>query len=93
MPSASLPDKEPEDAFEFLREAPVSLIVADHLLRGSSGTQLAARFKALKPTVPVLLHSGTQPDTMRNVDAFLHKGEPVKELLSLAWDLVRRFAC
>ena|SRR5438045_246601 len=82
----------PEDAVELLSEAPVSLILADHLLRGVTGTQLAARFKAVKPTVPVLLHSGTQPDTLHNVDAFIYKGEPVRELLALARDLVKRFS-
>jgi len=82
----------PNEAVELLSEAPVSLIIADHLLRGVTGTQLAARFKAVKPTVPVLLHSGTQPDTLHNVDAFIYKVEPVKELLALARDLVRRFS-
>jgi two-component system phosphate regulon response regulator PhoB len=81
-----------KDALASLRQVPVCLVVADHMLRGVTGTQLAAKLKAIKPSVPILLHSGTQPETMRNVDAFLHKGEPVAELLALARDLIRRFA-
>ena len=75
-----------------LREAPVSLVIADHMLRGSSGAELAAQFKAIKSTVPVVLHSGMNPDTVRHVDAFIHKGEPVEALLSLVSDLVKRFS-
>lgn len=81
-----------EESLEMLREAPVSLVIADHMLRGSSGTELAAQFKAIKPTVPVVLHSGINPDTVRHVDAFIHKGEPVEAFLSLVSDLVKRFS-
>lgn len=81
-----------EESLEMLREAPVSLVIADHMLRGSSGAELAAQFKAIKFTVPVVLHSGMNPDTVRHVDAFIHKGEPVEALLSLVSDLVKRFS-
>jgi CheY-like chemotaxis protein len=77
---------------EMFREAPVSLVIADHMLRGISGTQLAAQFKAIKPTVPIVLHSGTNPDTFRNVDAFIHKGESVGSFLAIVRDLVKRFS-
>jgi hypothetical protein len=62
------------------------------MLSGTTGTQLAARLKKLKPTVPILLRSGMQPDTMRNVDAFMSKGEAPQDLVAMAWDLVRRFS-
>lgn len=81
-----------EQALEMLREAPVSLVIADHLLRGITGTELAAQLKAVKPSVPVVLHSGTNPDTIRHVDAFIHKGEPVEAFLELVTDLTRRFS-
>lgn len=81
-----------EEAMEMSREAPVSLVLADHLLRGTTGTELAARFKALKPHVPIVLHSGTNPDTLRHVDAFIHKGESVDAFLALIRDLVKRFS-
>jgi CheY-like chemotaxis protein len=81
-----------EESLEMLREAPVSLVIADHMLGGITGTELAARFKAIKPTVPVVLHSGTNPDSVRHVDAFIHKGEPVEAFLALVNDLVKRFS-
>lgn len=81
-----------EDAMEMFREAPVSLVIADHMLRGATGTELAARFKALKPSVPIVLHSGTNPDRVRHLDAFIHKGEPVETFLTLIRDLVKRFS-
>lgn len=81
-----------EESLEIFREAPVSLVIADHVLRGTTGAELAARFKAIKPTVPIVLHSGTNPDTVRHVDAFIHKGEPVESFLAIVADLVKRFS-
>lgn len=81
-----------EQAMEILREAPVSLVIADHMLRGSTGTELAAQLKHIKPNVPVVMHSGTNPDSMRHVDAFIHKDEPVEGFLNLVTDLIDRFS-
>ncbi len=75
-----------------MMEATVSLVIADHFLRGLTGTDLALKLKKIKPTVPILLHSGAQPDTMKNVDAFRNKGEPIAEFLRVVRDLVRRFS-
>ena len=82
----------PKEAVEMMMEAPVSLVIADHFLRGLTGTELALKLKKIKPTVPILLHSGAQPETMKNVDAFLNKGEPIAEFLRVVRDLVRRFS-
>ena len=79
-------------AVEILRETPVSLVIADHMLRGMTGVELAAQLKTIKPAVPVVLHSGTNPDSMRHVDAFIHKDEPVEAFLGLITDLVERFS-
>lgn len=81
-----------EESLEMFREAPVSLVIADHMLRGTTGTELAAQFKSIKPTVPVVLHSGTNPDTVRHVDAFINKGEPVDTFLEIVAELVKRFS-
>lgn len=81
-----------EESLGMLRETPVSLVIADHLLRGTTGAELAAQFKAVKPNVPVVLHSGTNPDSVRHVDAFIHKGEPVDTFVALIADLVSRFS-
>jgi CheY-like chemotaxis protein len=81
-----------EEALEIFREAPVSLVFADHMLRGASGSQMARQLKALKPTVPILLHSGNSPDTLQHIDAFISKGEPVKHFLEVVRQLVARFS-
>lgn len=80
-----------DEALRILREAPVSLVLADHMLSGSEGTELAARIKSFKPNVPVVLHSGAQPASMRHLDGFIHKGEPVRDLVAFLSELIERF--
>ena len=79
-----------EEALNIFRESPVSLVLADHMLSGSTGTQLAAQMKCLKPTIPIVLHSGTQPATMRNLDGFIQKGESVRNLVAFLRELINR---
>src|SRR5438270_9638970 len=64
-----------------------------HMLSGEvTGAQLAGKIKALKPTVTVILHSGTPPSTMRHLDGFIHKGEPTSTLIAFIRNLVNRFS-
>jgi len=43
----------PSEAMEILREAPVCLVLSDHMLRGATGTALATEMmKKIKPDVP-----------------------------------------
>jgi|SRR5690242_7962743 len=79
-----------EEALEVCRDTPVSLVLADHMLSGTAGSDLAGRLKSLKPTVPVVLHSGAQPDTMRHLDGFVHKGESVRDLVAFLRRLIER---
>jgi len=53
------------------------------MLKGETGVELAARMKAVVPAVPIMMVSGTQPDSLRNIDCFLHKGEPVPIMLAM----------
>ena len=80
-----------EEALKTFRQTPVSLVLADHMLSGATGTQLAAQIKAIKPSVPIVLHSGTLPDSMRNLDGFVHKGEPVRKLVEFLRELIHHF--
>ena len=80
-----------EEALEMCRETPVSLVLADHMLSGTTGTELAGRLKSLKPTLPVVLHSGAQPANMVHLDGFIHKGEPVRDLVAFLRNLIARF--
>ena len=78
-------------ALRILRETPVSLVVSDHMLRGTTGTKLAARMKKVKPDVPVVLYSGTSPKSLQNVDCFIAKSEPVPRFVAMIRDLVDRY--
>ncbi len=64
----------------------------DHMLRGVTGIQLATRMKRLKAEVPIVLYSGKPPESMENVDCFIHKGESPEHFLSMIGNLVKRSA-
>lgn len=80
-----------EEALQLMRDTPVSLVLADHMLGGSTGTSLAVQIKTLKPSVPVVLHSGEPPPSLRNIDGFINKGEPSGTLVTFLRELVERF--
>ncbi|HZP63504.1 MAG TPA: response regulator [Terriglobales bacterium] len=80
-----------EQALEILAEAPVCLTISDHMLRGTTGVDLARKMKAIKPDVPVVIYSGSLPDSMENVDAFINKNEPTTTFLEMIADLVVRY--
>jgi len=79
------------EAIEMLRENPVSLVLSDHMLGGTTGTKLAADLKKVKPDVPVVLYSGRSPESLQNVDCFIAKSEPVPQFLAMIRDLVNRY--
>ncbi|HYL14675.1 MAG TPA: response regulator [Terriglobales bacterium] len=78
-------------AVRLFQKNPVCLVLADHMLQGSKGSKLALQLKKLKPDVPVVLHSGSSPQSLRNIDAFVHKGEPVARFLAIIRSLVDRY--
>lgn len=81
-----------EDALRLFQQEPsISLVLADHMLSGKTGTQLAAQIKRIKRTVPVVMHSGHPPVSMSNIDGFIDKGEPPATLVDFIVELVRRF--
>lgn len=81
----------PAEAMEILRDAPVSLVLSDHMLRGTTGTFLAKQMKRIKRKVPIILYSGKPPESLRNVDGFINKDESVPRFLSLVGDFVKRY--
>jgi CheY-like chemotaxis protein len=81
-----------EDALRLFQQEPgISLVLADHMLSGRTGTQLAAQIKKIKRTVPVVMHSAHSPISMSNIDGFIDKGEPPATLVDFLAELVRRF--
>ena len=81
-----------KDALDTLREAPVCMVLADHMLRGTTGTALAAEMKLIKPDVPVVLYSGQQPETLTNVDVFIKKDVSTQDFLGLVRDVMKRYS-
>jgi CheY-like chemotaxis protein len=81
-----------KDALSTLREAPVCLVLADHMLRGTTGTSLAAQMKRIKPDVPVVLYSGLQPERLTNVDLFINKNVSTHDFLGLVRQVMKRYS-
>jgi CheY-like chemotaxis protein len=79
------------DALQALREAPICLILADHMLRGTTGTEVAAKMKQIRPDVPIVLFSGNNPDSMKNVDLFINKDVPTAKFLAILRDVLNRY--
>ena|SRR5438309_2014702 len=82
----------PAEALRLFREVAVSLVVSDHMLRGTTGIALAHQLKAIKPHVPFVLYSGAVPDIMGDADCFISKDETVARFLSIISSLIRRHA-
>jgi CheY-like chemotaxis protein len=79
------------DALRTLREAPVCATISDHMLQGTTGSELAKEMKKVRPDVPIILFSGTVPPSMSAVDVFVNKGEPTAEFLRIVRDVVQRY--
>ena len=77
-------------AVAVMQRVPVSLVLSDHLLRGTMGVALAQELKAIKPRVPFVLYSGMVPDVMGDADCFISKDETVASFLSIIKSLIRR---
>ena len=79
-----------QDALATLRDAPVCMVLAGHMLRGATGAALASEMKRIKPDVPVVLYSG-KSDKLENVDAFINKDVSTHDFLVLVRGIVKRY--
>jgi CheY-like chemotaxis protein len=64
------------EAVKALREFPICVAIADHLLQKTTGAQLAREMKTIKPEVPVILFSGTVPEHFDGVDIYPTRANP-----------------
>jgi CheY-like chemotaxis protein len=80
-----------DEALATLREAPVCAAIADHMLTGTTGTELARLIKKFRPDVPIILFSGTVPEHFHSVDVFINKGQPTTEFLRVVRSVVDRY--
>jgi CheY-like chemotaxis protein len=79
------------EALNALRETPVCAVIADHMLQGTTGTELANEMKQIKPNVPIILFSGNVPEHLAGVDVYVNKGEPTSTFLNIVREVVRRY--
>jgi DNA-binding response OmpR family regulator len=80
-----------EEALKALREFPVCATIADHMLQGTTGTELAREMKKIKPNVPIILFSGAVPQSLNAVDVYVNKGEPTAKFLGIIRAVVQRY--
>jgi CheY-like chemotaxis protein len=76
------------EALDILRRSPIALVISDHMLGKTAGTDLAKQIREIKPLVPILLYTGTMPDDLTAASSFLNKGEPVETFLAVVASLI-----
>lgn len=61
----------------------VDMVINDHFLQNSTGTELAAAMKKLKPDIPIVIISGVvdAPEGMEHADLFICKTDSPPEVL------------
>ncbi|MGH9515100.1 MAG: response regulator [Terriglobales bacterium] len=82
-----------DEALKALRDFPVCATIADHMLQGTNGSELAREMKKIKPKVPIILFSGTVPQSLNAVDVYVYvnKGEPTAKFLGIVRAVVQRY--
>lgn len=78
------------EAIATLKETHICVIIADHMLQGTTGVELADEMKKIKPDVPIILFSGKLPEHLNNVDVYVNKGEPTASFLGILRGVVQR---
>lgn len=71
----------------------IDAVISDYEMPGMSGPELAEKIKLLKPDLPVVIVSGSQPvleEAPHFVDAAMRKGAPIQELLRRVGGLISR---
>jgi CheY-like chemotaxis protein len=79
------------EAVKALHQFPICVTIADHLLQGATGAQLARDMKKIKPQVPIILFSGVVPENLDAVDVYLNKVEPTAKFLEIVRAVVERY--
>ena len=79
------------EALDCVRNNSVNLIITDQLLVKTTGIELAAKIKKLRPGVPILLLTGLIdfPPLDANIDAVMSKLDGPEAFLALVGTLLR----
>ena len=80
------------EALAVFKSQDFDLVVTDHLLGRDTGTAMAKEMKRIKPSVPIIVLSGTtdKPGGVELVDAFLSKAQAPESLLAKVRELLAR---
>ena len=71
-----------EEALRLFRNSRIDLVLSDHVLKGTSGSEVALKMKSIRPQVPIVLYSGKlDREVPPHVDAFISKDVSPTELL------------
>jgi CheY-like chemotaxis protein len=81
-------------AMELFSSSAVDLVLSDHVLEDSTGTELAAAIKKLKPDVPIAIISGLvdPPEGIEIADLFICKTDSPPEILQKIAGLLKQVA-
>ena len=81
-------------AMQLFSLSAVDLVICDQFLQGSTGTELAAAMKKLKPEVPIAIISGLvdAPEGMEHADLFISKASSPSEVLQRISELLNRYS-
>ena len=80
------------EALALFKSTGIALVVTEHLLGRETGTAMAKEMKRLKPSVPIIVLSGTTEtlEGMESIDAFISKAEGPESLLAKVTQLFAR---
>jgi signal transduction histidine kinase len=78
------------EALALFKSTGIALVVTDHLLDRETGAAMAKEMKRLKPSVPIIVLSGTTEtlEGMESIDAFISKAEGPESLLAKVTQLL-----
>jgi len=78
------------EAFQILADQHIDIVISDQLLKGTTGTRVAASMKEIRPDIPILILSGLTelPEDMEFADFFLSKCESPPVLLATIAELL-----
>ncbi len=80
-----------EEGLKLFLSRSVDAVLLDYQMPGMNGDLVAAKMKALKPHVPIMLLSAYGPlpkNKLRSVDMFVSKSQPPNALLSALQNLL-----
>ena len=82
-----------EQALRILGAEAIDLVLSDHILRGTTGAEIAKRIKELHPNIPVVLFSGVvepPPGSEEYTDVFVNKDAGPDQMLQVIATLLNK---